>query len=146
MNNIDLTNNKIFSGGNKNKLSKLNIFRKAYNISQKSIVQDFPYEVDEFFELSTGMFTGVSHTSFKKQEIRELMLGQKCERCGKNINALNSVYGLCTECDDRTGAEQADYEAHRQLGFHEERLKRQNKFHKTNEEANVYIHLFVNSL
>lgn len=146
MNNVDLTNNKIFSGGNKNRLSKLNMFREVYNISQKSIVQDFPYKVDEFFEISTGMFTGASNTPFKKQEIREVILGQRCERCGKNINALNSIYGLCTECDDRTGTEQADYDARSQLGLHEERLKRENKFHKTNEEANVYIHLFVNSL
>lgn len=148
MNNVDLTTNKIFSGGNsiRSKLSKLDMFQRGYNFSQKSIVQEFPYEVDEFFEISTGMFTGAPIGVFRQQEIREVLLGQRCERCGRDINALNSVYGLCTECDDRTGVEQSDYDARTQLGFHEESLKRKDKFRKTNEEANVYIHLFVNSL
>ncbi|MDK1672844.1 hypothetical protein QOK74_08160 [Staphylococcus saprophyticus] len=145
MNNIDLTIDKIFSGETEVKSSIINNRIRSYNIKQPSIYQHFETEQDWKFQMDTGM--KIRETSNFHKEVMEVELGLRCECCGGHINSLNSIYGLCIECDDRMFNLQNESAAYRDIGFEELKQQRKNKEYriKTENERVVYTELFLDS-
>lgn len=145
MNNIDLTIDKIFSGETEVKSSIINNRNRSYNIKQPSIYQHFETEQDWKFQMDTDM--KIKEISNFHREVIEVELGLRCECCGSNINPLNSVYGLCIECDDRMFNLQNETAAYRNIGFEDLKQQRKNnEFRiKTEIERVAYNELFLNS-
>lgn len=145
MNNIDLTINKIFSGETEVRSSIINNRNKVYSTKQPSIYQQFETEQDWIFQMDTGM--KIREISNFHVEVVEVELGFRCECCGGHINSLNSVYGLCIECDDRMFNLQNESAAYRDIGFEELKQQRKNNEYriKTEIERVVYTELFLDS-
>lgn len=149
MSRIDLTVNKIFTTKNRDIRSIRSIFKTlagitSDNIYQPSVRRSFKYNKDSQMEAETNLLTGARLEIIRGFEIKEVVNGNLCERCGEKSYLL-TMTTLCEKCEQRMNIEFKADEAFKNLELHKLRKDKNTSRINDIDERNTYLFLFIES-